>query len=129
MTVFGAQRQPSRPAFWAALTSFACTMSRKSFKYRLARILYWKAADMQDKWNRLAHFALTAITLLCCAAIASSQLPPVKTDPLNPTKIIPNDALCTETEISSCAQVVAKILPLVMRHSPMEENLPRLTDE
>src|SRR3981081_660637 len=84
---------------------------------------------MQNKLNRLAHFALPAIIFLGGAAVASSQLPPVKPDPLNPAKIIPNDAGCSETEISSCAQVAAKILPLVMGPSPMEENLRRLTDE
>src|SRR5256886_2703577 len=36
--------------------------------------------------------------------------------------------LCSTTEASSCAQVAAKLLPIVMGPSPMEENLRRLTD-
>jgi hypothetical protein len=36
---------------------------------------------------------------------------------------------CSATEISSCAEAAAKILPQVLGPSPMEENLRRLTDE
>jgi carboxypeptidase Q len=36
---------------------------------------------------------------------------------------------CSVTEASACAQAAAKILPIVMGSSPMEENLRRLTDE
>jgi hypothetical protein len=36
---------------------------------------------------------------------------------------------CSATEISSCAETAAKILPQVLGPSPMEENLRRLTDE
>jgi carboxypeptidase Q len=36
---------------------------------------------------------------------------------------------CSATELSSCAEAAAKILPQVMGPSPMEENLRRLTDE
>src|SRR5262249_56674889 len=32
-------------------------------------------------------------------------------------------------DVSSCAQAAAKIVPLVMGPSPLEENLRRLTDE
>jgi hypothetical protein len=66
--------------------------------------------------------------LLSVNAPANAQLPPVKSDPLNPVKTI-QDAACSETEASSCAQAAAKILPLVMGPSPMEDDLRRLTDE
>lgn len=61
----------------------------------------------------------------CCTA--SAQLPPVK-NPLAPGQH-PPAAGCSATDASSCAQAAAKILPLVMGPSPMEENLRRLTDE
>src|SRR5208282_3133415 len=60
---------------------------------------------------------------------AAAQLPPVKNDPLSLAQNAPGTAACSTTEASSCAQAAAKILPLVMAPSPMEENLRRLTDE
>jgi hypothetical protein len=36
---------------------------------------------------------------------------------------------CSTTEASTCVEAAAKILPIVMGPSPMEENLRRLTDE
>src|SRR5207248_11259877 len=36
---------------------------------------------------------------------------------------------CSTTEASSCAEAAAKVLPIVMGLSPLEENLRRLTDE
>jgi carboxypeptidase Q len=59
----------------------------------------------------------------------SAQLPPAKKDPLSPVQNVPGQAGCSTTEASSCAEVAAKILPIVMGPSPMEENLRRLTDE
>lgn len=61
----------------------------------------------------------------CCPA--SAQLPPVK-NPLAPGQN-PAAAGCSPTDASNCAQVAAKLLPIVMGPSPMEENLRRLTDE
>src|ERR1700694_4363899 len=58
-----------------------------------------------------------------------AQLPPIQSDPLGPVKTIQGAGACSATETSSCAQAAAKILPLVMGPSPMEENLRRLTDE
>src|SRR2546429_4244713 len=57
---------------------------------------------------------------------ASAQLPPVQ-NPLVPGQN-PTTAGCSTTEASSCAQVAAKLLPIVMGPSPMEEKLRRLTD-
>jgi carboxypeptidase Q len=59
---------------------------------------------------------------------ASAQLPPAKKDALSPAQNS-QAAGCSTAEASSCAQAAAKILPIVMGSSPMEENLRRLTDE
>ncbi len=58
-----------------------------------------------------------------------AQLPPAKRDPLNPAQTTKDSAACSATDASSCAQAAAKILPIVMGSSPLEENLRRLTDE
>jgi carboxypeptidase Q len=68
--------------------------------------------------------------LVCFAGFASrssAQLPPVK-NPLAPGQN-PATVGCSAADASSCAQVAAKLLPIVMGPSPMEENLRRLTDE
>src|SRR5690242_3697295 len=68
--------------------------------------------------------------LVCFAGFASrssAQLPPVK-NPLAPGQN-PVTVGCSTADASSCAQVAAKLLPIVMGPSPMEENLRRLTDE
>ena len=56
-----------------------------------------------------------------------AQLPPVKTD-LRAGQMAQGAAGCSTTETSSCAQAAAKITPIVMGESPLEENLRRLTD-
>src|SRR5881227_275166 len=58
-----------------------------------------------------------------------AQLPPARKDPLSPAQSAQGKAGCSTTEVSSCAEAAAKILPIVMGSSPMEENLRRLTDE
>ena len=73
-----------------------------------------------------------SLLLLCFLVSFSSafaQLPPVKTGPLPPAQAIQGTAGCSTTETSSCAQAAAKIMPVVMGESPLEENLRRLTDE
>jgi carboxypeptidase Q len=74
-------------------------------------------------------FSLVFLLLCFFAAVLSAQIPPVKTDPFPPTQIIPGANACSATEASSCAQAAAKITPVVMGESPLEENLRRLTDE
>lgn len=59
---------------------------------------------------------------------ALAQLPPAKTDPLG-RPAIQGEAGCSVDETSSCEQAAAKILPVVMGPSPLEDNLRRLTDE
>ena len=70
--------------------------------------------------------------LLCLFAYllpAQGQLPPSKKDPLSLGQSAQGKAGCSTTGASSCAQAAAKILPIVMGPSPLEENLRRLTDE
>ncbi|MGB2591030.1 MAG: M28 family peptidase [Candidatus Acidiferrum sp.] len=72
------------------------------------------------------------IAVFICGVVALppafAQFPPIK-DPINPVQSGQSAAACSATDASSCAQVAAKILPIVMGPSPMEENLRRLTDE
>jgi carboxypeptidase Q len=55
--------------------------------------------------------------------------PATENDPLHRTLTPPSIAACTTDASSSCAEVAAKILPLILGPSPMQENLRRLTDE
>ena len=73
---------------------------------------------------------LLASSLLCfLASSLSAQLPPIQTDTLHPLQDIQGSAGCSATAASACAQAAAKIMPVVMGESPLEENLRRLTDE
>ena len=56
------------------------------------------------------------------------QIPTMKPDSLRPGQAPQGAAACSATETSSCAQAAAKITPIVMGESPLEENLRRLTD-
>jgi carboxypeptidase Q len=71
--------------------------------------------------------------LLVCFFVSlpcsQAQLPPAKKDPLSVLQSAQGKVGCSTTEASSCAEAAAKILPIVMGSSPMEENLRRLTDE
>jgi carboxypeptidase Q len=62
-------------------------------------------------------------------SLAGAQLPPAKKDPLSASQSAQGQVGCSTTEASSCAEAAAKILPIVMGSSPIEENLRRLTDE
>ncbi len=59
---------------------------------------------------------------------AMGQIPTTKPDSLRPGQAGQGAAACSATETSSCAQAAAKIAPIVMGESPLEENLRRLTD-
>jgi carboxypeptidase Q len=74
------------------------------------------------------RFVTSVLLYLFASVSASPQLPPAK-DSLSPAQVSQNPAACSATDASSCAQAAAKILPIVMGPSPMEENLRRLTDE
>src|ERR1700731_2660611 len=69
------------------------------------------------------------LCLFAAMPYVQAQLPPAKKDPLSPAQNAQGKAGCSTTEASSCAEAAAKILPIVMGSSPMEENLRRLTDE
>jgi carboxypeptidase Q len=58
-----------------------------------------------------------------------AQLPPAKKDPLSSVETSQGKAGCSATAAAACAEAAAKILPVVMGSSPIEENLRRLTDE
>src|SRR5208337_4039650 len=70
-----------------------------------------------------------SLVLCFLASSLSAQLPPIKTDTLHPLQDVQGSAGCSATESSACAQAAAKIMPVVMGESPLEENLRRLTDE
>ena len=63
------------------------------------------------------------------ASEARAQLPAAQADPLAKGGAKQGAPGCSATDASSCAQAAAKILPLVMGPSPLEDNLRRLTDE
>src|SRR5260370_17551541 len=67
--------------------------------------------------------------VFACLPSLRAQMPPAKKDPLSPSQSAQGKAGCSATEASSCAEAAARILPIVMGSSPMEENLRRLTDE
>jgi carboxypeptidase Q len=78
--------------------------------------------------------AIFVVGLFVCslgfARGAAGQLPAASSvtaaDPLHRTA---SAEACSKDTSSSCAEAAAKILPLVMGPSPMQENLRRLTDE
>jgi hypothetical protein len=79
--------------------------------------------------RRTIYSASLLFVLSVCESSSNAQLPPAKKDPLAPAQASQSAAACSATDASSCAQAAAKILPIVMGPSPMEENLRRLTDE
>src|SRR5439155_3757872 len=90
--------------------------------------------EISGKENQLMlRRTIFLISLLLCrfASIAplQPQITPAKQNPLIPGQGAKGTAGCSTTEASSCTEVAAKILPIVMGSSPLEENLRRLTDE
>ena len=79
---------------------------------------------------RRSLLLVTSLLLFFVASFlpANAQLPPAKKDPLAPAQK-PASTGCSTTDASSCAQVAARLLPIIMGPSPIEENLRRLTDE
>ncbi len=74
------------------------------------------------------EFALL-VSVMLCATSAVAQLQPQKSDALSKLQPPQGVAACSATELSSCSEAAAKILPQVLGDSPMVENLRRLTDE
>jgi len=81
----------------------------------------------------MARRTIFLLSLLLCLFASlpplQAQMPPANKDPLIPSQGARRTTGCSTTEASSCAEAAAKILPIVMGSSPMEENLQRLTDE
>src|SRR5215470_14329399 len=71
--------------------------------------------------------AAPAFGLLCAAPLAA-QLDPAKNDPLSRLSAAQSGSACSASEASSCAEAAGKLLPLILRDSPMIENLRKLTD-
>ncbi len=78
---------------------------------------------------RLRGFLFAYLLLCLMVSPLCAQLPPAQTDPLRPSQMIQGPGACSATEPSSCAQAAAKITPIVMGESPLEDNLRRLTDD
>jgi carboxypeptidase Q len=79
--------------------------------------------------RRTAFFLISLLPCLFASLpYASAQLPPAKTD-LKLGAAIQGEPGCSVNDPSSCEQVAAKILPIVLGPSPLEDNLRRLTDE
>ena len=79
--------------------------------------------------RRAILFPFVLFCFVTCLLPAQGQLPPAMKDPRIPGQSAPGKTACSTTAASSCAEAAAKILPIVMGSSPMEENLRRLTDE
>lgn len=75
--------------------------------------------------NRAAILALLCPFASTCLL---AQLPG-QADPLKVGQTPNAAAACSASDSSSCAQAAAKLLPLILGPSPLEENLRRLTDE
>src|SRR5260370_15906315 len=94
----------------------------------------WFSADISEKEGALMSGGTIFILSLPICFFASrpsmqAQIPPAKKDPLSVFQNTQGKSGCSATEASSCAAAAAKILPIVMGSSPLEENLRRLTDE
>src|SRR5690349_16923501 len=79
--------------------------------------------------RRSAFLICLVLCLFASIGSVQAQIPPAKQNPLIPGQGAKGTAGCSKTDASSCAEAVAKILPIVMGSSPLEENLRRLTDE
>ena len=80
--------------------------------------------------GRAICLILFSICTLSFAALTPAQTSPATTiTPADPLHRIQSVEACSNDASSSCAAAAAKIFPLVMGPSPMEDNLRRLTDE
>jgi hypothetical protein len=73
--------------------------------------------------------ALSLLVICVDASRSLAQLTPSQTDALGKLQASQNAAACSATDVSSCAQAAAKLMPIIVGDSPMIENLRRLTDE
>jgi carboxypeptidase Q len=110
---------------------------RLNISFGIIRTANWSRKDhikisrkeSQPMLRRTIFFSFLLSCFVAFLLPAQGQLPPAKKDPLSPAQSAQGKAGCSATEASSCAEAAAKILPIVMGSSPLEENLRRLTDE
>ena len=76
---------------------------------------------------RMPFMAWVGLAWLSAAPLAA-QLDPSKNDALSRLSAAQAGSACSASDASSCAEAAGKLLPLVLRDSPMIENLRRLTD-
>ena len=69
------------------------------------------------------------LAIAISAAPIGAQMSPSQTDALSKLQSSANNAACSATDASSCAQAAAKLMPIILGDSPMIENLRKLTDE
>jgi len=74
------------------------------------------------EWRLRLGFFCFAFLLFLSLTPAAAQFPPVKTGPLQPPVGQASEG-CAVNGPSSCEEAAAKIVPLVMGPSPLEENL------
>lgn len=83
--------------------------------------------------SRTALPILLLTSLLSLASSTQAQMPAATTravnDPLHRAQTPGAAGGCSTEPTSSCSELAAKILPLVLGPSPMQENLRQLTDE
>jgi hypothetical protein len=79
--------------------------------------------------SRILNLACLLLIFVFSCGVSTAQLQAQKKDPLSKLQPPQGAAACSATELSSCAEAAARILPQVLGDSPMAENLRRLTDE
>jgi len=77
--------------------------------------------------RRIAFHIFLVLSFVLLMPSLRAQILPAKQSPLVPAQ--GTQAGCSAAAAASCAEAAAKILPIVMSASPLEENLRRLTDE
>jgi carboxypeptidase Q len=79
--------------------------------------------------SRILNLVCLLLIFAFSCGVSTAQLQPQKSDPLSKLQPPQGAAACSATELSSCAEAAAKILPQILGDSPMAENLRRLSDE
>ncbi|HEU0368637.1 MAG TPA: hypothetical protein VFR42_05480, partial [Candidatus Acidoferrum sp.] len=77
----------------------------------------------------VVRLVLSLVAMDIFAIPSRGQLSPSQTDALSKLQSSANSAACSATDVSSCAQAAAKLMPVILGDSPMIENLRKLTDE
>jgi carboxypeptidase Q len=94
-------------------------------RYNFAR----NPESLQKELMNAHKLVFASLFVWFVASAASGQLPPVQNQQMRPGQTTQGAEGCSTTDASSCAQAAAKITPMVMGDSPLEDSLRRLTDE